>query len=542
MSVAVRNAQQRLFAYRLCFLLSASQCLLWLPLCAFAQPIAIPPIEAASAHIESGPDSSDFVRTCRPGFNDTPAMPKHYSQPTILNMPLNQLFALGQQTFVTNFNACDGAGRPATTGTGAARTPDPLLGPRFTRVSAPETSSCAGCHSQPQPGGAGDSSANVFVLAQAADPVSRLILNEDFSNTWLERNTLGMFGSGAIEILGREMTADLQAERQGAIRQAESSGENVTVNLLTKGISFGALTAHSDGSVGTSAVVGVDPDLVIKPFSRKGVFRSLREFTVTAMNQHHGMQAVERFGFGTDPDQDGVSNELLIGDITAVTIFQAALPAPTVSTQGFDPQVADHGADLFSHVGCAGCHLPSLPLTSTKFCDPDPQNPSGTFNDTSRSYCFDLARTGIRGNSVAAFTDLKRHVLCDSNKPHYCNEPASPLQASDSNYAISKDQFLTAKLWDTGNSGPWGHRGDLDTIYAAITAHGGEATPAESQFEALSNSDQSAVVTFLRTLQMPILPMNLDPNVNMPSCLEATATHAGGESTQRPRPDCRDHR
>ena len=110
-------------------------------------------------------------------------------------------------------------------------------------------------------------------------------------------------------------------------------------------------------------------------------------------------------------------------------------------------------------------------------------------------------------------------MICDSNKPHYCNEPASPVQASDSNFAIPSDQFLTAKLWDTGNSGPWGHRGDLDTIYAAITAHGGEATASEGQFEALSDSDQLAVVTFLKTLQMPILPANMDPNVNMPNSL-----------------------
>jgi glutathione S-transferase len=39
-------------------------------------------------------------------------------------------------------------------------------------------------------------------------------------------------------------------------------------------------------------------------------------------------------------------------------------------------------------------------------------------------------------------------------------------------------------------------RGDLDTIHAAITAHGGEATLSESQFEALSNFDQMAIVTF----------------------------------------------
>jgi hypothetical protein len=42
--------------------------------------------------------------------------------------------------------------------------------------------------------------------------------------------------------------------------------------------------------------------------------------------------------------------------------------------------------------------------------------------------------------------------------------------------------------------GTVGHRGDLDTIYAAITAHGGEATLSESQIEALSNFDQLAIV------------------------------------------------
>jgi hypothetical protein len=507
-------------------LLSALLGLLTFPVFAIAEPFAIAPSEAPAAHMEKGPDVADFVRKCPAGFNDTPAMPAHFSQSTILGMPFDRVFALGQQIFVTDFNACDGAGRPATTGTSAARTADPVLGPRFTRVSAPDSNSCAGCHSQPQPGGAGDFVANVFVLAQAADPVSRIILNEDFSNTWLERNTLGMLGSGAIEMLGREMTADLQAEQKGAINNAKSSGQNVTVDLASKGVSFGSLTAHPDGTADTSSVAGVDPDLIIKPFSRKGVFRSLREFTVTAMNQHHGMQAIERFGTDTDPDQDGVTNELLIGDITAVTIFQAALPAPIV-TQGVDTGAAAHGAVLFNKVGCTGCHMPSLPLTSTKFCDPDPQNLPNTFNDTSQSFCFDLAETGLHGNSVAAFTDLKRHVICDGNKPHYCNEPASPVQATDNNIPVAENQFLTAKLWDTGNSGPWGHRGDLDTIYAAITAHGGEATSSEAQFEALSNSDQLAVVTFLKTLQMPIMPMSRDPNVNM---FNATSGKRGGKS------------
>ena len=47
----------------------------------------------------------------------------------------------------------------------------------------------------------------------------------------------------------------------------------------------------------THEIVGVNSDLVIKPFGVKGVAVSLREFTSFALNQHHGIQANERFGW-----------------------------------------------------------------------------------------------------------------------------------------------------------------------------------------------------------------------------------------------------
>ena len=73
--------------------------------------------------------------------------------------------------------------------------------------------------------------ANVFVLAQNAIPVTGTILNPDFSQTFPERNTLGMFGSGAIELLGRQMTQDLLALKSQALSQAASSGKDVSVAL-----------------------------------------------------------------------------------------------------------------------------------------------------------------------------------------------------------------------------------------------------------------------------------------------------------------------
>lgn len=466
------------------------------------------------------PAQAHEPHSCPAGFNDTPAMSRHLEQRDIAKgrLSFEQVFDAGQQLFVTDFNICDGAGRPGTTGGVTPRTPDPLLGPRFTRVSAPETDSCAGCHVQPQPGGAGDFVGNVFVLAQIANPVSGAILDNSFQQVWLERNTLGMFGSGAIELLGREMTADLQAIQNEAIAEAQTLQQDIVKPLVTKSVSFGSLTAHPDGSLDTSKVEGVDVDLIVKPFSRKGMQRSVREFTVGAMNQHHGMQAVERFGEGTDPDQDGVKDELTIGDITAVSVFQEALPVPVRRLAGSDGDtgLAARGERVFAQVGCAECHLPSLHLNKTVFCDPDPLNPTSgpntTFADTSQSLCFDLQKTsGLEGNKVNAYTDLKRHVICDPKHPHYCNEPVSPLQVSDSGQAGPENQFLTAKLWDVGNSAPYGHRGDLDTIYAAIVNHGGEAAQSEGQFAALSDGDQQAVVTFLKTLKMPIIRKNPPP-------------------------------
>ncbi len=96
-------------------------------------------------------------------------------------------------------------------------------------------------------------------------------------------------------MLAREMSFELQDLRDEALAQAAETGEAVTVSLDTKGVNFGSLTAFPDGTLDTSQCEGVDTDLIVKPFHQAGVVVSLREFSVNAMNQHHGMQAEERF-------------------------------------------------------------------------------------------------------------------------------------------------------------------------------------------------------------------------------------------------------
>jgi hypothetical protein len=508
------------------------------------------------------------TNSCPQGFNDTPALTFHLSESDIEahKIPFSQLFNYGRLLFTTDFNKCDGAGRPGDTGAagkhgvGNPRTPDPLLRPRFSEISGPDSDSCASCHNEPEVGGAASFRANLRTPAEDCDPVAGIILqasifglvnppvpckpttptdSNGFSSVFPERGSLGMFGSGAIEMLSREMTSDLMGEQTSAIQQAQKAGSDVTVALVTKGVQFGSLTVHSDGTVDTSQVQGVSPDLVIRPFGRKGQNKSIRHFSIEGFNRHLGMQpeeAVEAFSPNDpDPDQDGVENELTIGDVTATVIFEAALPVPRRAVLPAAQQAqAARGENLFSQVGCATCHIPALPLRSTMYCEPNPLNATGDYDNTSHSYCFDLTQTsGLQGNMVAAYTDLKRHTICDPTKPydpvsnHFCDDPPlAQTPATDGTgpgAAGTADrplyyQFLTAKLWDTGNSGPWGHRNDLDTIYQAITAHGGEATSVEKAFEQLSDSDQLAVVTFLKTLQMPIMANNPMPQAaNAPS-------------------------
>lgn len=451
---------------------------------------------------------------CPEGIPDEPAFEGHIEQADIVDglLSLQEIFDRGKALFEAVFNICDGQGRPATTGTGAKRVADE---PDFIRTSAPDSNACAGCHAQPRSGGGGDFVANVFVLAQALDPVTESV-SAEFSN---ERNTLGMFGSGPIEMLAREMSAELQD-------QAKTLPPGTHV-LVTKGVEFEVTIATVSG--GGKAVVasrGVDTDLIIKPFHQAGVVRSIREFTVNAFNHHHGMQAEERFDiplFDFDFDEDEVERELTIGDVTATTIFQAALGVPgrLLPASEAERDEVDFGETLFETsiedggLGCASCHKPAMQLESALFVEPNPANPPGTFSDTSQSFSFDLTEEGEEprlesadggGAIVQAYTDLKRHNLCDpETDPNpirfLCNEQLAQGRP-DQDGRPGSEFFITRKLWDVGNSAPYGHRGDLTTIAEAILVHGGEARASRDAFVGRPSMDQAAVVKFLKTLQV----------------------------------------
>ena len=209
-------------------------------------------------------------------IGDAPAVQIHFSQSSIEDgkYTLEELIEHGETLFTASFNALDGAGRPTRTGDERFRDRREGLD-SFNRISGPDANACSGCHNTPLIGGGGDNVANVFVLGQRFEFVDfadqmefdfrndledRLQYEQEdedpltLQNVGNERNTVGMFGAGFVELLAREMTRELLAHEEAAIADAKKSGWPVRREISAKGIDFGAITAHPNGFVYTSEV------------------------------------------------------------------------------------------------------------------------------------------------------------------------------------------------------------------------------------------------------------------------------------------------
>lgn len=467
------------------------------------------------------------------------AIPRHLQDGEEYEVSISDLIAYGEKLFTASWTSQEGAGRPLTKGTGNPLSDlgSPLVFPRnFNRISGPDTNSCSGCHNKPRVGGGGDIVGNVFVLGQrfdfatfdrsdamptrgALDELGNPVNLQDIANS---RKTIGMFGSGFIEMLARQITADLQL-----IRDSTPAGHRA--RLLSKGIDFGVLIHNLDGTWDTSQVDGLPapsvatsgatpPNLIIRPFSQAGNVISLRQFTNNAFNQHHGIQSEERFGLGVDADGDGFVNELTRADVTAATIFQATLPVPGQMVPD-DPEIeaaVANGFRQFSRIGCGGCHMPALPLDKRGwiYTEPNPYNPTGNLQpgDT-QAISVDLTSDQLPGPRlkpvngivwVPAFTDFKLHdITAGPNDPN--REPLDMNQPAGSKaFFAGNSKFLTRKLWGIANQHPFGHHGLYTTMREEVLAHSGEALQERIAFQNLSDYDRDSIIEFLKSLQ--ILP------------------------------------
>ena len=168
-------------------------------------------------------------------------------------------------------------------------------------------------------------------------------------------------------MLGDEITTDLRAIRAAALAAAQSAGTPQTRTLTSKGVNYGSITANPNGTFVTTGVVGVNPDLRVRPFFAQGGTISIREFLVGAFNAEMGIQSddpdlrnasinrqrvVTPAGMvldgtldaiegppvtgnnGVDPDGDGIANELPVSlvDFEEFYLLNYFKPAVSVSS------------------------------------------------------------------------------------------------------------------------------------------------------------------------------------------------------------------
>jgi hypothetical protein len=474
-------------------------------------------------------------------------LPKHLEQSDIAagKASHQQLFEAGEMLFHTEFNGLDGVGMLRTVGGAPLHrfSIGPAGGGQPIAVGA---QSCGACHNTPFGATAGPASNNVL-----------FDFDQDGKAPFNPRNATSLFGNGLLQLAAQEMTEELQAARDKVVANAKQSpGQKAEGKLAAKGVEFGTIGATADAAgqvaIDLSRVSGVDPDLVVRPFGWKGTIANLRNFQVAPATFGMGMMAEEFVwrlpeSAGADPDGDGVTRELSVGDITAMTIYNALQETPQsverLAALGLvtKPDAASlakiaRGRAVFAKIGCTSCHRPEMRLANTVYEEPTKRG-NGHYLDhflVGKSADYDPAKAvkvdllaGAQapraeaanggGATLLLYGDLKRHDMGRT-----LAEPAggqapfqstlAPLKQGEQTVVVPASVFLTPELWGVGNTGPWLHDGRAGSLAEAITLHGEDAPPppgsagrseaqeARDAFVALDADDKAALTTFLKSL------------------------------------------
>jgi CxxC motif-containing protein (DUF1111 family) len=341
-------------------------------------------------------------------------------------------------------------------------TPETGLGPVFNGAA------CAECHEDPAVGGRGD---EVEVHVSAFLPAT------GFCDPLVDK--------GGI-VIQQKVTPALRAalgiDKEPQPIEATAIAHRTAPDLL----GFGLLDAIPDSVI----LAYADPDdrnqdgISGRPnrffdgrlgrFGRKALVPTLNEFNAGAYVFEQGITSPaipteetvggQQIPEGVDPvAEPEITQEAL--DLTNGFVRFLAPPAPQkLSSTG------KQGQKLFSKIGCAGCHLPTI---STG----------------------EHAVKALRFKKVAAYTDLLLHdmgpELADvclglATPSEFRTEPLMGLRFSVEAGGESEPSFL--------------HDGRARSIEEAIRLHGGEGAASRDKFAALSEAERAALLNFLESL------------------------------------------
>lgn len=338
------------------------------------------------------------------------------------------------------------------------------------------STSCVACHEDPVVGGSAPNYRNFYLLAigfpgaqfAIQDPllpslvlpsfsipgVERPRVPDDFAGlpiTHAQRNAPPMFGTGLFEFIpNSEIFANADPDDQ--ITPDGISGRYNTDGMFNVGRFGYKLQAN-----------------FIEPFIR-GAAQNQMGMTTNPVLGSSGVVNMTASGLqvGSDlddptTDNDGIPDpEISVDDFADIVAFSKFLRPP--EPKPFTP-AALNGEALFTSLGCAKCHIPTL--NSTRF------------------------------GPVNAYTDLLLHDL----GPDLADGISMGFPQASTIAPLTTDrEFRTQPLWGVSNTAPYLHDGRAGTLEEAILAHDGEAHLITQAYIALPQQDKDDIIEFLESL------------------------------------------
>jgi CxxC motif-containing protein (DUF1111 family) len=184
----------------------------------------------------------------------------------------------------------------------------------------------------------------------------------------------------------------------------------------------------------------------------------------------------------TDPTPSTSPSSDFASDITNFAMFMRLLapPTPASSTQvaanggstigaaaATTTTTVSTGQTVFMNIGCGACHIPTQTTTASTF---DP---------------------AFSNKSIQPFSDFAVHTM------------GTGLADNVSQGNANGQQFRTAPLWGVGQRLFFLHDGRTNNLVTAITQHassGSEANQVIQNFNQLGQTNQQALINFLRSL------------------------------------------
>lgn len=365
------------------------------------------------------------------------------------------------------------------------------LGPVYNATS------CVACHKQGGPGGAGGLEHNVttFVVlstspnemmgqtregvvhAHAVNCPLETLKDVDARLPAVSRPTLPMLvplpsmGVNCIDLPSRVQLSQRNTPALFGANLIDALPDRVLIaNERKQRLKWGLATAKSDTlPVGRALRLA---DGRIGHFGWKGQSASLSAFVQAACANELGLGnpgQAQPVPFGKR-DYRPAALDLTSQQCDQITSFVASLPRPVerLPEDSLDRDRVAAGKKLFHRIGCADCHTPNV--------------------------------EGIEG----LYSDLLLHDMGQQLQGGGSyNDPPPQMPDTTPGDGPQPGEWRTPPLWGVADSAPYLHDGRAPTLEKAIQMHEAQAAHSAHNFAALSKSEQTWVIAFLRTLRAP---------------------------------------